>query len=965
MRYPVILFFITLILFAQDTFSQYYDTGQDPASLKWMQIKTDRFTVIFPEKYGSGGMAYAKSLNEAYLNLGSLFPESKFKIPVVIHNYTTQANGYVSWAPRRMELYPTPEQNTIPLSNEKQLTTHELAHVFQMESLNKGFSKNMSLIFGEQFVGITASLLPLWFLEGDAVFAESVLTESGRGRSPSFQKELKAITVEKGMLFNYDKVINGSFKDFVPDYYESGYQMVTWALAKYDFQIWNKALENTAKQPFTINPVNFSLRKSAGLTKKKLFTETFDSLKVIWSKDVSENNSLFYEPLNPAKKEKYINYYSPVFTGTDTLFAVKTSLSAPPAFVLINPSKKTEKEIFVPGQMYPLLISYANGKIVWVESQSDPRWENRNYSIIKLLDIKRNITTKISRKSRYLSASISPNGKKIAAIENRINNTNYLVLIDAETGTVLQSIPAPENIYLERPNWTEDGKKVTVIYLTEAGEGVLSFTYANQKWETLLEPGREDLQSASLKNDSLFFISSLSGTDNIYLLTPAGKRTLLTRSRFGTIDLCLYGRRIFFSDYTSLGNNICSTTFSEVLDSENIKAGLSSFLINRFNIKPHPPDIKSNIDYSPEPYRKWQHMFKFHSWMPFYADLEAIKADPTTVRPGISIMTQNILSTLVSSIGYEYSAEKKNVLHSRITWKGWYPVFESQLDYGTDPLIDKLSENVGNPSKTNAGARFSNIVSLPLRFSSGKFTEFLQPSFSLDYRNDYVYIKNEDTYDYGQTIFSGRLYFSNYYISALRDIYPKWAQTIDLNYSFAPFDKKVYGSAISLKSSFYFPGFLPNHSIKIRLEKEKQNPATYLLGNRVLFPRGYKNMYSKELELLSADYVLPLVYPDINVASILYLKRIRTDLFYDYGSGTGNYYYKNSSNGPIPDYYHNYWEPFRSFGFELMADFHVLRIPFLISGGVQTAWKKLNESPSFELLFNIDLFGMSVGKRAI
>ena len=84
---------------------------------------------------------------------------------------------------RRMELYPTPEQNTIPLAPEKQLAIHELAHVFQMESLNQGFSKAMSFLFGEQFTGIVSSLLPLWFLEGDAVFAESVLTESGRGRS--------------------------------------------------------------------------------------------------------------------------------------------------------------------------------------------------------------------------------------------------------------------------------------------------------------------------------------------------------------------------------------------------------------------------------------------------------------------------------------------------------------------------------------------------------------------------------------------------------------------------------------------------------------------------------------------------------------------------------------------------------------------------------------------------------------
>ena len=84
--------------------------------------------------------------------------------------------------PGEWRLYPTPEQNTIPLDPIKQLAIHELTHVFQMESLNNGFSKALSFLFGEQIYGVVASLLPLWFLEGDAVFAESALTESGRGQ---------------------------------------------------------------------------------------------------------------------------------------------------------------------------------------------------------------------------------------------------------------------------------------------------------------------------------------------------------------------------------------------------------------------------------------------------------------------------------------------------------------------------------------------------------------------------------------------------------------------------------------------------------------------------------------------------------------------------------------------------------------------------------------------------------------
>jgi hypothetical protein len=965
MRSAFFILIFTLFASLEDASGQYYDTGQDPASMKWLQIKTGRFTVIYPENYGEGGKAFAESLDQAYSKLGTLFPEKKFKIPVIIHSLTTQSNGYVAWAPKRMEIYPTPEQNSIPLDPNQQLATHELAHVFQMEALNTGFTKALSVVLGEQITGVISTLVPLWFFEGDAVFAETALTGSGRGRSPSFQKQIKAQAVEDGRYYKYDKSISGSYRDFVPDHYQTGYQMVAWSLSKYDPQIWNSALKFTGDQPFTLNPVNISLTRNAALKKERLYRETFDTLKAIWTKEVSENNSTVYETINPPKLGRYINYYSPVSVGTDSIIAIKTTLSAPPSFVLITSSGNREKKIHTPGQVYPWLISYARGKLVWVESQSDPRWENRNYSIIKLMDLRKDKIIKLSRKSRYLSASISPDGKRIAAVENTQANINYIVIIDSETGSVLQTVRAPGNAFLQRPQWSEDGRKITVITLTEAGEGIMSYMPAEQRWDNLIETGKDDLQSTFLRNDSLFFISSRSGTDNIYLRTPDRSIRSITRSRFGVSDLFIKGNKVFFSDYTSKGNAVCSTILSAAQDTDLVPVNSSSFLINRIDTKDKTPETKSAKDYTPVPYRKWQHLFRFHSWMPFYADLEEVKSDPASVRPGLSIMTQNNLSTLISTIGYEYSEEKNNVFHTRLTWKGWYPVFETQLDYGDDPQIFKTGETVSDPSDVQSGIRFSNTISLPFQFTSGKFYKYLRPSVTSEYSNKYIYIKEEGTYDYGQTILSGRIYFSNYYRSAIRDIYPKWAQAFDLNYTWAPFDKVIYGSDLSLKTAFYFPGIFPNNGIKLRLEKEKQDAAKYLYGNRISFPRGYDEVISKDLGFVSADYVFPIVYPDLNAASFLYLKRIRSGLFYDYASGTGNYHYNQSSGGTGGITYHNYTETFKSFGIELLADFYVLRIPFMISGGVQAAWKKMGEKPSLELLFNIDLFGMTLGKNRL
>ena len=212
----LLLLIILAFLLCSTLPGQYYDTGQDPSSVKWLQIKTNSFTVIYPESYGAGGPAFAKSLDDAYSKLLTLFPPKKFKIPVIIHSLSAESNGYVAWAPGRMEVYPAPEQNSIPMDMNEQLAIHELAHVFQMESLNQGFTKALSVIFGEQAIGIVSSVLPLWFLEGDAVLAETYLSGSGRGRTASFQKKVKAITVEKPKFYNYDKSINGSFAIMFP-----------------------------------------------------------------------------------------------------------------------------------------------------------------------------------------------------------------------------------------------------------------------------------------------------------------------------------------------------------------------------------------------------------------------------------------------------------------------------------------------------------------------------------------------------------------------------------------------------------------------------------------------------------------------------------------------------------------------------------------------------------------------------
>jgi hypothetical protein len=71
-----------------------------------------------------------------------------------------------------------------------------------------------------------------------------------------------------------------------------------------------------------------------------------------------------------------------------------------------------------------------------VETHSDPRWENRTWITVKIMDIKEKTIRQLAGKTRYMSASISPDGNYIAVTENTIDNRNNLLILDAWNGFI-------------------------------------------------------------------------------------------------------------------------------------------------------------------------------------------------------------------------------------------------------------------------------------------------------------------------------------------------------------------------------------------------------------------------------------------------------------------------------------------------------------------------------------------------
>ncbi|HDZ41888.1 MAG TPA: hypothetical protein ENH59_09470 [Bacteroidetes bacterium] len=938
--------------------AQYYDTGQEPASIKWERLDSYHFSFIYPESYTDRIEKVVYSFEKAYdLLKGSYNEPILANIPVIIHNHTTESNGYVAWAPSRIELYPYPGQDNIPMDHIEQLALHELMHVLQMHSFRRGMSKALSYIFGEQYTGGLGIFTPYWFLEGEAIIAESAWSYSGRGRYPFFEKRLRAVLLEKDGIYPYDKLLFGSYRDYTPDHYQFGYQMSAWARTTFGEAVWQKPMDYTALRPYTLNPFNAALRKYTKHTKEDIYFETMVYLRNKWMNEEDKAERLKYLPLNPEKNNEYINYYSPVHAGQDSIIAVKTSFYQAPQFVLVNTQTGSETRLHTPGNIWPFKINYASNVIVWAETFNDPRWANREYSVIKTLDIKTGRSHTLTKQSRLFAPDISPDGKLIVASESTVDHENSIVILDAISGKIISRHNSPANRFITYPSWSDDMKEIVFISSNEMGEGLMSLFTETGQWKTYLDEGREDLQSVRKRESTLFFISSASGIDNAFMMDEGGDINQISSARFGISDISFPGDGILFSDYSAEGNNIAVAGIDRRYRTAGKERAAEEGFINDLDREEKlvwQEDYSLPVNYEKKKYSKITSLFRFHSWMPFYTDLNNISFSEVPVSPGAMIMTQNNLSSLISTLGYEYK-NKEHLIHSGISWKGWYPAIDFRMTYGGEPLIYNSNDTSIYPSVIYKRFSSSTTLYVPLHFYRGRFIQTLWPSVNINYSNKYVLDEDKQMFDYGQTLINTRLYFSNLHKMSYRDIWPRYGQVLDIYLTTSAADRDLYGPVYTLRTAFYFPGIIRNHGLRLRYQAEKQDFRRLLIHNRISLPRGYKHIISENLKSFSIDYAFPLAYPDFHLGNFFYINRIRNTVFYDYSISNNQYDTRQHEQFEGRDY-------LSSAGVELLADFYLLRIPVKFSAGVQAAWMPFEKSSHLDFLINMDVFGFVLGR---
>jgi hypothetical protein len=283
-------------------------------------------------------------------------------------------------------------------------------------------------------------------------------------------------------------------------------------------------------------------------------------------------------------------------------------------------------------------------------------------------------------------------------------------------------------------------------------------------------------------------------------------------------------------------------------------------------------------------YKKGNHLFNFHSIRPFISDPDY----------SVSLVSENVLNDFRTELSYLYNTnEGYSQFGFFTTFAGLFPWIRGGVDY---TLNRNYFDNNGHQ------VRWDEIqprigLSVPLNFSKNYHFRSLQTSLDYVYSKPFVKGYYKDSLQYsGFGYLNPSLNWVSRTQQARQDIYPRFAQSVSLDYKAA-----INGGSVQqflVTGGFYFPGLVLNHSFVMQAAYQARSESNYLFTNNFPFSRGYSDMNYPQMAKLGFNYHFPIAYPDAGLAQVVYLLRLRANPFFDITNATDengiNFVYKSA-----------------------------------------------------------------------
>ena len=864
--------------------AQYYNTGQSPASLRWSSISSDSLRVIYPSTADLMARRVLFYMDSLRGRISYGYPLPPLRTPVVMHTENFSSNGLAILAPRHIEMGAIPAISTYSEPWLKQLASHEYRHMVQYGNLNRSTVKVFGWLFGQQAPLLATGLLPFWFIEGDAVMAETQLSSFGRGLQPSFTMHYRALGREILSRKNPDKWFCGSYRDHVPSHYELGFQLVSYADRTYDEYIGAGLTRFTSNYPILIFTTQLALRKYYGTSTRRLFRDTFTELNSLWdSLPAGEGSPHTISP--PAKT--YTEYSHPIYVNDSTLLALKEDYDRYSRFVEIDLATGVERTVCHTGPVSTRPVC-RDGIVAWTEYRQSALWSQKINSRLCIMNYADGRCTQLPEAGDGVLYPVLTD-RGMAYVQYTYDGT-YSIRYVWRDGSHAD-FPFRSAISLHGLAWDDDTALLYYIALSDNGMWIGSLDPADGDLCDVTAPAHVTLSDLRADDGMLYFGSIYSGRDEAHTIDlSTGRQYRISDSRYGSFAPAPSptGK---FAVLTTYGRHGYSVALQEVEYREEVEwtpvpRNMVNAPLKPWEVAPVDDMVftsdeldRSRHEHPSRRYRKATHLFNLHSWAPIYYKPDELMSDYSLeTQFGVTLISQNLLNTAETNLGYGYTLDGHSTVRARFGYYGWAPHIDITAQWSDRPH-QTLDFGIKDISYSGSTVDLSARIYLPLFLSTGYTIRSLVPQLQYSFNNTtYIYTDGHTEYS---SLLLATLQYSEYVRKARLDLQPRWGYTLRVTAAGNPFGHLI-APAWSIYGRVYTPGLFMHHGLTLAAAYQHSKTSDMTISVIDFQPRGYDRIAAAEYFAASADYMLPVAYPDWGLSGVFFLKRISLEMSFQY-----------------------------------------------------------------------------------
>lgn len=862
--------------------------GNNPSTLRWKYIQTPALKIIFPDGNYKEASRIADIINFISDSAAVSIGDKRKHLTMLLQTQQVISNGYVGLMPYRSELFATGIQNQNYLGSLAWLDVlaiHEYRHALQYINNRRGLTKMMYIAGGETFWQLAQSTaIPNWFYEGDAVQTETVLTGAGRGRNPHFFNEQRALLLNN-KKYGYQKARNGSFISMLPDHYRLGYAMLHQVRWEKGPDVWRKIIEDGASYKGLIYPFSKAMKRHSGYGTRKTYMRTYDTLQQQWQKELSELKLTPVTQLSPEPKRIVTNYEWPHHQADGSIICRRESYNRTQEVVKITNGKVSTLSVMGLTVTEPYL-SVRNDVAAWTELTTDNRFMNRNYSDIVSYDIKTDTKRKITTYSKLFSPVYSLKRKAFVAVRADEHIRNTIVIIDAESGNISDSVANPDNDFISYPKWSSDDNSIIYVAKTGYRLRIVKYDITTRAFTNLTEPTEHVIEGIYPGKNDVYFAAGFSGINNVYAVSLGGDKQIrqLSSVKFGLMGPTLNEAEdsIYFTQLGVMGQHIDVLALNSVTPEAHTITEPEFQTRYRILTTPVESKIYDRIpltkNYEVKEYTGAIRSPKLHSW----------SLTGSQQQVDLTLKVDNILNDFGANV-----ATGINFNENAYYLNGRFDYARYRLPFGVMAAMNERS--IALPvNLSDTGMRGSLTTSftesiygigtyLPYTRYDGIYISTVKLYANAAMINTFNYEINDKTDNsrsLNPTVVECGMDFSIVRGRALQNLMPRFGTQLSVYYGAAL--NSVSASNFRVNSSVFLPGIMRNHGFKITgAFKQESLSNDYRFFDQFTHARGYAPIQGDREWVFSVNYALPLLYPDFGVGGIFYIKRVKANLFLD------------------------------------------------------------------------------------